>query len=97
MLIPRGVDRDERTVTRMIELHEQGLISDQVMMLYGISGDMPDRDFYKGLTTEEKRELWADRMEERLGENWRRRFENLPPLLQERIERITHNWLTEGF
>jgi len=95
MLIP--TIEDERRTIRMLELHEQGVISDQVMMLYGISGDLPERNFYDGLTPDEKRELWAERMERRLGENWRRRFENLPHLLQVRIEQITHDWLKEGF
>lgn len=91
-----------RTSDRMAQLHERGLISNEMMLMYGISGDMPERHTYMTMTPEEKEALWSARMEHRLGPNWRERFEDrrfrLPTFLRERsVGFITHNWVKEGF
>lgn len=88
--------KENRTAIRMAQLHQQGKISDQVMMLYGISGDLPERIVYAQLTETEKRELWEERMVSRLGPQWRRHVSNLPAIFCE-IQHGTHNWLQEGF
>lgn len=89
-------NKQNRTAIRMAQLHQQGKISDQVMLLYGISGDLPERRVYARLTEREKRTLWEDRMEMRFGPNWRNHVNNLPPMFQEQQFEI-HNWRQEGF
>ena len=103
-----GMDEGRGTMTYRYkakgarQLHERGLISDETMLLYGMSGDLPDRSSYFALSEEERQFIWVERMERRFGPNWRERFERgrfrLPPLLQRRIEQMgLHNWLKEGF
>lgn len=83
------------------KMHEQGLINDQVLMLYGISGNLPDRTIYMEMSVEEKRALWEDRVETRLGPNWRRRFNDLGNIFnflgRKKIEYNKINWPEEGF
>lgn len=90
-------NRENRTAIRMAQLHQQGKISDQVMMLYGISGDLPERRVYARLSDNEKLALWEERMELRLGPSWRRHIHNLPSMFQERQQTEIHNWRQEGF
>lgn len=85
-----------KTTLRMVQLHQQGKISDQVMMLYGISGDLPERKFYEKLSNNEKLALWEERMQLKFGINWRRHINNLPAMFRD-IEQGVHNWLQEGF
>ena len=90
--------KENRTAIRMTQLHEQGRISDDMMMLYGISGDLPERHVYIELSEEEKEALFGERMERRFGLDWRRRFSNLPTFLRRRMfVQEKHNWLKEGF
>lgn len=87
--------RENRTAIKMSQLHERGIISDQVLMLYGISGDLPERHVYSQLTIEEKRELWEDRMERRFGPTWRTNIRSVPRMFQE--THGGHDWIREGF
>jgi len=98
----RRSHRENRTAIRMTQLHEKGIISNDVMLLYGISGDMPERGAYMAMSPEEKEAVWAERMERRLGPNWRERFRQrqcrLPVFLQKGMAKYpTHDWLKEGF
>ena len=88
--------KQNRTAIRMTQLHQQGKISDQVMLLYGISGDLPERETYEQLDETEKRTLWEERISRRLGSQWRSRINNLPAMFCE-IQHGTHNWIQEGF
>lgn len=92
----RHRNRQNRIAIRMAQLHQQGKISDQVMLLYGISGDLPERKFYAKLSDNEKLALWEERMELKLGPSWRRHINNLPTMFRE-VEQSGHNWLQEGF
>ncbi len=97
----RRRQKENRTAIRMTQLHELGKISDEVMLLYGISGELPERQVLYNLSEEEKEAIWGERLERRFGPNWRRRFEGgrfaLPTFLQRRVERFVHDWLKEGF
>ena len=86
-----------RTAIRMTQLHQRGLISDEMMLLYGISGELPERRVYIELSEGEKEAFFDERMERRFGPDWRRRFSNLPTFLQRRMFTQKHNWLKEGF
>ena len=92
--------KENRTGIRMAQLHQQGRISDEMMLLYGLSGDLPDRPSYISLNEEEKEALFSERMERRFGPNWRDRFDDLPRFLRRRTwieDPQSHNWLKEGF
>lgn len=87
--------KENKTSIRMAQLHQKGIISDEVMLLYGISGDLPERRVYAQLTESEKQVLWEDRMEQKLGPQWKRHIRNLPSMFCE--TKGVHNWLQEGF
>ena len=84
---------------QLLEWHDQGLVSDEIVLLYGISGTFPEQHEYAAMTPRQREALWSERLESRLGRNWRERFYRrgftLPAFLR-RVEH-THNWLTEGF
>lgn len=90
-------EKETRLANRMIELHEKGAIPEETLFLYGISGDLPDREEYIRMTEEEKENFWDQKFIRRFGENWRTRLNVSPEFLKETCERITHNWLSEGF
>lgn len=80
---------------RLTQLHEKGLVTDEFMLMYGIQGDLPERNAYLDMTNYEKLDVFESRIENRLGANWRHRFRRLPKFLEE-IKRA-HNWKLEGF
>jgi hypothetical protein len=88
--------KETRTALAMNRLHQKGLISDSVLLMYGISGDLPEMGVYSTLSAEEKNALWQERMERRLGPNWSNRFHSdipLPRIMS--CESV--NWRKEGF
>jgi hypothetical protein len=97
----RRRQQETKLALRMNQLHQQGIISDDIMMLYGISGELPDRSMYMEMTPEEKQSVWEERMENRLGPNWRQRFSNRNTnfgiLSRTKIEYSKINWSSEGF
>jgi hypothetical protein len=94
---------ETRMAINMTRLHERGVISDQTLLMYGISGELPERRTYMGMSSEEKERLWAERLEARLGPNWSERFSdrNLRlPIVENRRWFETQtivNWRQEGF
>lgn len=111
-LTARRRQQETRLALRMNELHKQGVISDELMIIYGISGDLPDYKTYVEMTQEEKQSVWEEKMENRLGLNWRQRFPNMisqntrtAPRQMNSFFRINRkkiaynkiNWLKEGF
>ena len=82
----------------MFRMHEEGQISDRVLLLYGMSGDLPDQETYQGLADYERSAFWSTRMEQNLGPNWRERFDSLPPLLKRIVSnRLIPQWIKDGF
>lgn len=93
----RYAQRETRRASKMLELKEKGIISEETLILYGISGPLPDRHVYIQMSENEKERLWSERMERRFGEDWRRRLNIRPNFLRRKCEKIAHNWLKEGF
>lgn len=91
--------REERILSHLDQLHRNGSISDAMLLIYGISGDMPDVENYSQLTTEQKNTIWGDRMKRRFGPNWIQRFENRSLVLPvvKKVEKFSTNWKKEGF
>lgn len=88
----RRREKETRTSIRMNQLHDMGVISDEVMLLYGISGPLPEREMYSSMSQVEKEAMWRDRIESRFG----------PTRLQFFRCRRTYevgkvNWQKEGF
>lgn len=82
----------------MLKMHEKGEISDEILLLYGMSGDLPTKERYQSLEDHEKTQYWSTRMEQRLGPNWRERFDSLPALLKRVVSnRLIPSWLKDGF
>lgn len=86
---------------KMKRLHEKGIIDDSTLLLFGISGDLPERRVWVEMTTEEKEALWAQRLEGRFGPNWRELVRELSGgtlfRFVTRQRRNEVNWLKEGF
>lgn len=79
------------------KLHQQGRISDEHVLLYGISGNLPERSTYFQLSIEERETLWHEKIEKKLGPNWKNNFPNLPLLIKCHKTVNSNSWLTEGF
>ena len=79
-----------------MQLHQSGKIPDEVVVLFGMSGDLPEKSVYSQFTLEEKQAYWEKRMASNFGdESWKRRISRLPAMFQEVLPQ--HNWLQEGF
>lgn len=98
--------QETRTALTLTKLHERGVITDQTLLMYGISGELPERHMYMAMSPEEKERLWSERMESRFGPNWLSRFDqngDTPlPIFRGRTwgrhtERTEVNWRLEGF
>lgn len=85
----------------MTQLHQRGLITDAALMLYGISGPLPDAEEYSRLTVAQKNNIWHERMERKLGPDWLSRLQNLSvplPVVEEvRFTPEPADWLRDGF
>lgn len=91
-------NRRNRTAERLKELHAKGIVSDEVLLLYGISGDLPERNVYVRMTREEKVALWEQRMRDRYGPDWhwQDHLSFVPRWWRETVQE-DDNWLEEGF
>ena len=74
------------------QLYDKGCVSQEVLLLYAISGDLPSKTDYNKMGVEEKQKFWHSRLKERLGSRWKqwRDYVNV------NIE-ILHDWAKEGF
>lgn len=97
----RRRSKETQLTLRMNQLYQKGLITDEVLLMYGISGDMPEIHMYMSLTSEEKERVWSERMEDRYGPNWAtdfRRLNIVVPVFVHGIYEINCvNWQKEGF
>lgn len=89
--------QETRTALKLNELFQKGIVNEQTLLLYGISGPLPERDAYRVMSDEEKEALWVERMESRFGPRWRQRFNNVPVFVQKKIVKESINWRQEGF
>jgi len=80
----------------LIRMRDRGQISEKTLIMYGISGDLPDRAIYHALSQEEKRNLWENRLASRFGTSWRSCFTTVPSIFNYE-EQVSEQWLTEGF
>ena len=83
-----------KKAAKMIKLHQKGAISDNTLMMFGISGELPEQLVYEKLTRDEKQKFWEKRLEDNFGSQWKRHINKLPALFRE-IE--SPDWLKEGF
>lgn len=102
----RYQDRETRMAQKMMSMRDRGIISEEMLILYGISGEVPERHPTRDreYTQEEKVIELQNRMERRFGIRWRERFSQLPPWLA--IEDPSWfrsyglgqvDWIKEGF
>lgn len=93
----RQNNQETRLGQRMNELHQQGIISDEVLLLYGISGRLPERHVYQGMSRAERRRMWVERLERRFGRDWETHLRlRLPEMFRNPEDRQV-NWIREGF
>jgi len=85
--------RQSTLANNLIRMRDRGQISNDTLMLYGISGTLPARSEYSLLSPEERRKLWNDRLESRLGINWMELVDRPPSVVSE--EEV--DWIEEGF
>lgn len=101
----RHRNSETRLANRLKTLHEKGIINEEVLVMYGISGPLPERISYNSLSPEEKQQFWENRMRNTYGENWRNRFSRAitdlpifnPIQFRENKSREIRNWKLEGF
>lgn len=92
--------KEARLANHMKMLHQSGKIGDVGLMMFGISGTLPDPDAYKRMNNAEKQAIWKPRLTSRLGTEWRENL-NQPnakiPVFDNRYDYTKVNWLKEGF
>jgi hypothetical protein len=99
-IVARHNKKETDLSLKLNRLHQKGLINDEVMVLYGISGPLPDRMQTARMTQNEKIAMAQQRMEGKFGPNWRERFRSMNiPLITSKIVNISRgiNWAEEGF
>lgn len=93
--------RRRREETRLAQtlkrLHASGAISDEMLLLYGVSGDLPDLQTYQSLTPGERRRLWSDRIASKLGPDWPSRLGGSRAALPVFETPRPNHWQREGF
>lgn len=94
--------RDMQAALRLARLRTEAQISDELLLLYGISGELPSQEQYLNFTDEEKYLFWDDRMQVRFGPGWRNAFPDvtLPVFLRQRsfwIAKEKNEWIKAGF
>lgn len=82
------------TAMKLVRMRDRGLIGEDLLLLYGISGSLPSHDVYSNMSPEERRHFIQSRMQERFGPQWQELFETLPPIFG--LE-ILANWPRDGF
>lgn len=83
---------------KLLSMRDKGQITDETLILYGISGDLPVRTTYNQMTSKEKRQIWENRMKNRYGVTWREYFNTIPSIFEDDVrEEIINEWMKEGF
>lgn len=90
----RQNNEETNTAKKMLELHRKGVINDQTLLMYGISGPLPERQAYNGESRQNRTRIWTDRLERRFGRDWRNRFRSLPEMFR---SNSYVDWKREGF
>lgn len=99
----RRRNKESRIAQKLTKLHEQGRVSDEALLMYGISGDLPQRNVWREMSEEEKQHVFQERVERRFGPNWRDFFGEpaARPILGWISAKVTSrqitNWQKEGF
>ena len=93
---PNDLDGLSDMTCQILRLYESGLISEHLLYIYGISGELPEREVYYRMSDQEKETYWDQKMSSKFGECWRNFFTELPTFLNKR-DFFSHNWLVEGF
>lgn len=93
----RSSYKETRRAAKMLQMHEKGLINDQMLILFGISGELPLHQVYAAMTEDEKIGLWESRMQQRFGDSWRSRVRSVPSFMCRTTEVRGCNWIREGF
>lgn len=83
---------------KLIEMKNRGLISDDYLFLYGVSGSLPVRSTYAQMTQEERKQIWETRMVNRYGIRWRSYFNSVPVIFEDSSDlMLDDEWIKEGF
>lgn len=79
---------------KLIELFRRGEIEEYVLILHGVSGNLPSEETYRSMSRQEKTQFWQQKMQSKYGKQWKELFHSLPALLNENSQ---VNWTQEGF
>lgn len=93
----RRRQKETKLALKLNHLHQKGVISDQVLLMYGISGDLPQYDTYAAMNAEQKNRIWVERMESRFGPDWNTLLAGGTITFVNEFDSSESNWLQEGF
>jgi len=83
---------------KLLDLRSRGQVTEETLILYGVSGDLPVRRTYNQMTKQEQRRIWEERMIDRYGVTWREYFRTIPSIFEDDVrEEIIDEWMKEGF
>ena len=95
-IVARRQNRSTRLRDRMVEMHTEGIITDEVLSLYAMSGPLPSRLEYSRMTAIQKEEFWEERAESNLGVEWRVHLGDRADFMKMPVRKKV-NWAKEGF
>ena len=79
---------------RMIQMHSDGSITDEFLLLYAVSGPLPQQGF---ISDREKQLWWEQRVESNLGVEWRTYLGTRADFMKMPKQNLKVNWAKEGF
>ena len=82
----------------MKQLLDKGSISQELYLLYGMSGKLPDQKEYSELQTNDQQDFWDKRFTNNLGDQWRDNVAHVPQLLKTSCRYLAQiDWHYDGF
>lgn len=86
----------------LLNLFDQGKISQNMLLIYGVQGEIPDRHpvIARSLTKTEKSVILRKRMQHRFGDDWEQKIGHfIPPWLRLHKEKTIKpvDWSKDGF
>jgi len=81
---------------RMIRMHREGNITDEVLLLYAVSGPLPQQEYHT-MSEVEKERWWEERVESNLGIEWRTYLGSRSEFMKMSKNKAKVNWAEDGF
>jgi len=93
----RKKNKQNKFAERLLKLYRQGRVSEEVLLLYGISGNLPEKSVYQEMTAEERRDFWNQRSRENFESDVDSSFFSMSRIIEKRKQSEKIDWIRQGF